>query len=89
MSIRDVLNARRWHRQDLDRLEVEIVHRGAPGDRRVLPGWAISEIGSNGITVDRFKAGDPVDEHVDPESFIPYHRVVEIRLAGDVLWTKP
>lgn len=88
MSIRELLNARRWHRQDLDKLELEIVHRGAPGDRRTLPGWAIVDIGASGVTVDRFKAGDPIDDTADPESFIPYHRVVQIRLDGAVLWAK-
>lgn len=89
MSIRDVLNSRRWHRQDLDELEIEIVHRGAPGDRRVLPGWAVTDIGGNGVTIDRFKAGDEVGDDADLESFIPYHRVVEIRRAGEILWSKP
>ena len=89
MSIRDVLNARRWHQQDLDRLEVEIVHRGAPGDRRVVPGWAITDIGGNGFTIDRFKAGDPVGEDEDQDAFIPYHRVREIRCGEETLWTKP
>lgn len=89
MSIRDVLNSRRWHRHDLDQLELEIVHRGAPGDRRTLPGWTITDIGSTGVTIDRFKAGDPIDDDADPHSFIPYHRIVSIRLGGETLWQRP
>lgn len=90
MSIREVLNARRWHRGDLNEVDIEIVHRGAPGDRRVIPGWSILDIQPNGFLVDRFKAGETMhDADLEPTSFIPYHRVTAIRHADDVLWSKP
>ena len=79
MDLRDLFNERRWKAGDLDRLEIDVRHRGAPDDRRTVFGGAIREIGPNGLTVDDPLALEPV--------FLPFHRVLEVRGPEGVIWT--
>lgn len=96
-TLRELLNERRWHRGDLDTLEVVIRHRGAPRDERVVPGAAIADIGPRGLTVRHDVAvtlllgGDPDEapEGDDGDVWIPYHRVLEVRAPAGTLWSKP
>ncbi len=80
--VREALNKIRWHK-DLDPkdYEVHVVHRGAPGDIKVVPASCITEVLRGG-----FKFRD-VDGN---EKVIPYHRVLLIRnrVSGDVLFSK-
>lgn len=72
MSIRDTLNDHKWNRQDLDAIELLVVHRGAPNDQRVIPGSQIESIHAGGVMV--FSALS-----LDGLHFLPYHRVLELR----------
>jgi len=42
---REVLNELKWHRGRLEDAQIIILHRGAPGDRKVIPGSDIVELG--------------------------------------------
>jgi uncharacterized protein (UPF0248 family) len=80
--IREALNKIRWHKGfDPRDYEVHIVHRGAPGDVKVVPAFCITEVLSGGF---KFKDAD------GDEKAIPYHRVLLIRnrVTGKVLFSK-
>jgi uncharacterized protein (UPF0248 family) len=80
--IRETLNKIRWHRGfDPKDYEVYIVHRGAPGDVKVVPASRITEVLSGGF---KFRDTD------GDEKVIPYHRVLLIRnrVSGEVLFSK-
>ena len=79
MGPRDALNKLRWHPGlDLKEAEVTIVHRGVPGDVRVIGGSDIKELGPAFMRV------------VTPEGEveIPYHRILQIEVRKQVLWKK-
>ena len=79
MGPRDTLNKLMWHPGfDLRDAKVTIVHRGAPGDVKVIVGSDIKELGSAFMRV------------VAPEGEveIPYHRILRIEMRGQTLWRK-
>ena len=84
IGIREILNGARWRDGSLHARELELVHRGAPGDRRVVSGARVALVRPGGVEL--------VSE--DPEGdgdtiFVPYHRFVAVRGAdGVVLWSK-
>lgn len=81
-SIRDLLNRARWRDADLHALEVHVVHRGAPGDKRVIAGSRIQAAKGNGIEL------TPENEESD-SIFVPYHRFLSIVGSdGNELWSK-
>lgn len=81
-SIRDLLNRARWRDADLHALEVHVLHRGAPGDRRVIAGSRIQAAKATGIEL------TPESDEADP-IFVPYHRFLAIVGAdGAELWSK-
>lgn len=93
ITIRDLLNRARWRDGDLHSLSISVVHRGAPGDRRVVSGGRIASVGASGIEVDEpldAALGSALDGVADeePTHFIPYHRFLEIAGSGGVLWDK-
>ena len=59
--------------------EVVILHRGAPDDRKTIPGRRIKEI-KKGFLVYLNQQGE--------ETVIPYHRVLEVRKDGKAIWKK-
>ncbi|MEM2839854.1 MAG: RNA repair domain-containing protein [Thermoplasmata archaeon] len=72
---RDVLNRLKWEEgKSLEQVEVVILHRGAPNDRRTILGRDIARIGQTFFETS--------------ETSIPYHRVLEIRCDGKVLFEK-
>lgn len=73
-SPREALNELKWRRRALDRCEIEYVHRGAPGDTRVVSGAEVREIGSWAFVLD--------------EATIPYHRVLRISVEGEDVWVR-
>ena len=85
-SIRDILNRARWRDGRLHALEVHVLHRGAPGDRRVIGGSRIVNVGPHGIEL------TPENETEDGGAeavSIPYHRFLAIVGAdGRELWSK-
>jgi RNA 3'-terminal phosphate cyclase (ATP) len=82
MTLRDLLNRSRWRDGGLHSLEVSVLHRGAPGDRRVVSGSRIVAIRAAGIELMPDSAeGDTI--------FVPYHRFLAIHgPEGAVLWAK-
>ncbi len=63
----------------LERAEVMILHRGARGDRKTIPGDRITEV-KKGFFIYVNQGGE--------ETVIPYHRVQEVRLKGKTLWER-
>ncbi len=64
---------------ELDRAEVVILHRGMPGDRRIVPGSRISSVKKGYILV-RDGRGE--------ESTIPLHRILEVSLDEKQIWKR-
>ena len=72
-----VLNRLKWE-GGLEKCEIVILHRGAPGDSKTIPGSQVTGIGrsyfyynSNGR-----------------EITIPLHRILEVRLEQKTLWKR-
>ena len=95
-TIREILNKIKWCSEGgLSDCEVEILHRGAPNDRRVIRGMDIKDIapraiiyrgeGSNG-TASLPSDDDEEVEGSGEEVVIPYHRVRAIRKGSKTLW---
>lgn len=79
MGARDELNRLKWHpRLSLLDAKVTIVHRGAPGDVRVVEGNDIKELGRAFMRV----------ASREGEVDIPYHRILRIEARGRTLWRK-
>jgi uncharacterized protein (UPF0248 family) len=79
MGAREVLNELKWGgKERLSSARVTIVHRGAPGDRRVIAGSEILELGRGFMRV--FSPEGEVD--------IPYHRITKIEVGNSVRFKK-
>ena len=79
MGAREVMNELKWGgRNDLGAAEITIVHRGAPGDRRVVKGSEIIELGHGFMLVNSSEG----------EVYIPYHRVARIEVDNNVKYEK-
>lgn len=67
---RDILNELKWrHKRSLEKARVYYIHRGAPGDFRVMKGEEIEDLGRSFIKSE--------------EAHIPYHRVFKIEYGED------
>ncbi len=76
MGLHQVLSQLEWGEGiPLKELEFVVVHRGAPGDRRVL---AAPEVVGRDRSYLLLEGGGAV----------PYHRVMEVRRGGRVLWSR-
>lgn len=64
----------------LEDCEIVIVHRGAPDDRKVIPGKKVTEIKKSYFYYRNGRNGR--------ETCIPLHRVLEVRLEGKVIWKR-
>ncbi|MCB9619790.1 MAG: RNA 3'-terminal phosphate cyclase [Sandaracinus sp.] len=81
LSLRDLLNRARWSDANLHALELVIVHRGAPDDRRTVAGAMVSDVGASGVTL--------TPSREDEEApFLPYHRFLAVRGPHGLLWDK-
>jgi len=79
MGPRDTLNKLRWHPKfNLQDTKVTILHRGVPGDVRVIEGSGIKELGPAFMRV----------VMPEGEAEIPYHRILQIEVRKQVLWKK-
>lgn len=72
----EVLNRLKW-KGGLESCEIIILHRGAPGDRKTIPGSKVIEIKRSYFS---YKNGR--------ETTIPLHRIREIRLEEKILWKR-
>lgn len=81
-TLRDILNRARWATGNLHDLEITVVHRGAPLDRRAIAGSRVVAVLAGGIEVSP-------DETSSETMFIPYHRFLSIHgTASVLLWDK-
>jgi len=72
---RDILNELRWrYKTSLDEAKIYYVHRGAPGDYRVMSGSEIEELNRSFIKA--------------REAQIPYHRVFKIEYDGNIVFER-
>ena len=79
MGPREELNKLKWGVGGGLRLaKVTILHRGAPGDRRVIGGEEILELGRGFMRV----------SSPEGEVEIPYHRVLRIEAGEQVIWKR-
>ena len=75
MNTRDTLNYLRWGEgSDLSDVEIEYIHRGAPGDTKTVMGNDVVELGRSFLEL----AG----------ASIPYHRITAIRRGGETLFQR-
>jgi uncharacterized protein (UPF0248 family) len=78
-TIRDLLNKIKWTSdKGLEDCEIVIVHRGAPGDLKVIKGIYVKDVAPRAI----------ICEEDEEELIIPYHRIMTIRRGHEVLWEK-
>jgi len=74
-----VLNREKWATGGgLGDLEVVILHRGAPGDFKVIRGESIADVAPRALLV---RVGGE-------ELVIPYHRVRIIRRGDTIIWRR-
>ncbi|MFW6038207.1 MAG: DUF504 domain-containing protein [Candidatus Saliniplasma sp.] len=72
---RDILNGLKWDSSKyLNRAEVFYIHRGAPGDYKIIKGNDILNLGRSFIELE--------------DSQIPYHRVFQIIYEGEVIFSR-
>ncbi len=76
---RRVLNELKWHpNKDLKNVRVMYIHRGAPGNRRIINSEDIAALERSFILISTEKG----------DTRIPYHRVTEIKQGNTVLWRR-
>ncbi len=72
-----LLNEIKW-RFDLNRCKVYYIHRGAPGDVKMIEGSIIKNI----------ERGFLVLEGVVEEVYIPYHRIIRIEYDAQIIFER-
>lgn len=81
---REVLNELKWREgRDLSEATIWYVHRGAPGDARVVRGDAVEALGPSFMQV---RAPDA--RATGGHASIPYHRVFRIDYRGAPVWRR-
>ncbi|MFQ5887449.1 MAG: DUF504 domain-containing protein [Candidatus Hydrothermarchaeales archaeon] len=77
--VRRLLNELLWHpEKSLKGVSITYIHRGAPGDRITIDGEGITRLERSFFIIER--GGE--------ETWIPYHRIVEVKKRGEVLYRK-
>ena len=78
-TIREILNKIKWCSEGgLSDCEIEILHRGAPNDRKAIQGISIKDIAPRAILCQ--------GEGEEGELIIPYHRIRAIRKGSETIW---
>lgn len=72
---RDVLLKALWNDGNLEQLDLAIISRGSPGDTALIGGMEIEHLGKS-----FFKLFNGTR--------IPYHRILEIRLGEECIWSR-
>ncbi|MGQ9759243.1 MAG: DUF504 domain-containing protein [Candidatus Methanomethylicaceae archaeon] len=74
-TIRDTLNKIKWASPEgLQGIEVVIIHRGAPENKKVIKGEEIKDIAPRAMVCE--------------DVIIPYHRVLCIRRGAKIIWSR-
>jgi len=68
-----ILNEIKWRGLDMEKCEIDVLHRGAPGDEITIRGCDIS------LGKSFFSLG---------ETMIPYHRILRIRYDGRTVFER-
>jgi uncharacterized protein (UPF0248 family) len=74
---RPILNEIKW-RLDLNRCKVYYIHRGVPGDVKMIEGSIIKNI----------ERGFLVLKGVVEEVYIPYHRIIRIDFNNNIIFER-
>lgn len=83
MFPREILNKIKWTgNPELEGIEIWILHRGAPGDRKVVEGGEVRELEHSFFLV------DPDGDGTGRETRIPYHRIQRILLDKEVIYNR-
>ena len=92
-TVRSILNELRWREdRDFAKVEVEYVHRGAPGDITSVKGGDIISLEPWMMVIRR--AAGPNDRSYRPgtpvpgQAAIPYHRIIAISYDGSVVFER-
>jgi uncharacterized protein (UPF0248 family) len=80
LMVFETLNRLKWTGK-LQDCQVVLLHRGAPGDKKVIPGDRITQVKKSYFY---YKEGAGMGD----EKFIPLHRVLEIIVDGEVVWKR-
>ncbi|MFQ6050627.1 MAG: DUF504 domain-containing protein [Candidatus Hydrothermarchaeota archaeon] len=76
MEVRNILNRLKWHPDEsLEEVEIKIIHRGEKGDSKIIMGRDIEKLERSFLVT-------------NDGTWIPYHRVIEIRRENEILWKK-
>ncbi|MFW3146732.1 MAG: DUF504 domain-containing protein [Thermoplasmatota archaeon] len=73
---RDILLREKWSGVGLERLVIECISRGSPGDISRFEGGIITDLGRSFFTT-------------EDGTMIPYHRIRRIFCGAEVLWIRP
>lgn len=74
-TIRETLNRIKWTSPGgLNDIEVVIVHRGVPEDRKIIKGEEIKDIAPRAMICE--------------DAIIPYHRILCIRRGEEIIWSR-
>lgn len=74
-TVKDILNELKWRpKPDLEEAKIWYVHRGAPGDRKVISGSEIKDLGSSFMET--------------TSATIPYHRIVKVSYKGKTIFKR-
>jgi len=71
--LRDLFNEIKWTK-DIRLVEIWIIHRGAPGDKKRIKGKDIGDIHKSSFDVG--------------SSSIPFHRVLTVVYDGDIIFQR-
>jgi uncharacterized protein (UPF0248 family) len=74
---RDIFNEIKW-RFDLSKCKIYYIHRGAPGDVKIVEGSTIKNIERSFLVLE----GDFED------AYIPYHRIFRIDFEDQIIFEK-
>jgi len=81
---REVLNELKWREgRDLANAAIWYIHRGAPGDTRIVPGSAVERLGTSFMEIQA-----PRERATGGHASIPYHRIYRIDYEGETLWER-
>ena len=74
---RDIFNEIKW-RFDLSRCKIYYIHRGAPGNVKIVEGSAIRNIDRSFLVL----------EGVMEDVYIPYHRIFRIEFNNHIIFER-
>ena len=84
---RSILNELKWKPgTDFSKVEVDYIHRGAPGDVATVSGNDIAELGAWAIEITKIEK--EVKSPTPDKSLIPYHRIIKIKYNGKTIFAR-